>query len=298
MAIKTVDRASNSWLARPKVNLFLHVTARRDDGYHMLESLVSFVDSGDRLDVSAGEFLSLSVDGPFAGALEQGQGNLVLSAALALQDWAREAGHAVAGAELVLEKNLPIASGIGGGSADAAAALNALVSLWGLEISKDELLGIALELGADVPVCVESRSRIMRGIGEVLMDAPRMPPSWMVLANPMREVSTAQVFSALDLTEPSSAIEMPDGLASAAELGAWLGAKTRNDLEAPARAIEPAIDTVLSALDQCDGAHIARMSGSGATCFALFGSEAEANAAKDALQSEYPEWWVEAAALV
>ena len=289
--------SKNSFLARAKVNLFLHVTGRRDDGYHLLESLVSFAETGDRLDVAAGEFLSLGVEGPFAEALVGGGGNLVLDAALALQDWARESGQTVAGAEMVLEKNLPVASGIGGGSADAAAALDALVSLWELDVPQDALLYIALELGADVPVCVAGRSRIMRGIGEVLDPAPQLPPAWLVLANPMRGVSTAQVFSALDLSEASPRLPMPDGFASAEALGRWLTAETRNDLEAPARAIEPAIDTVVAALEQCDGAHIARMSGSGATCFALFSGEAEASAAQTALQIEHPEWWVEASAL-
>ncbi len=284
-------------LARPKVNLFLHVTGRRDDGYHTLESLVSFTENGDRLTVTRGDILSLSIEGSFAAALEQGQGNLVLNAALALQDWAREAGQTVAGAEMVLEKNLPVAAGIGGGSADAAAALNALVALWKLDVPQDALLEIALELGADVSVCVASRSRMMRGIGEVLDDAPQLPPAWLVLVNPMRGVSTAQVFSALDMSEASPALEIPDRFSSAVELGSWLRAETRNDLEAPARAIEPSIDAVLKALDQCDGADIARMSGSGATCFALFGSAAEANAAQSALQIERPEWWIEAAAL-
>jgi len=284
--------------ACPKVNLFLHVTGRRDDGYHTLESLVSFAKMGDRLDARAGGLLSLSVEGPFAAVLEGGEGNLVLNAALALQDWARNAGQTVTGAEMVLEKNLPVASGIGGGSADAAAALNALVSLWSLDISENVLRDLALELGADVPVCLASGSRMMRGIGEVLDDAPSLPPAWLVLANPLREVSTGQVFSALDLTDPSQAVAMPKSFTSAAELGSWLAAETRNDLEPPARAMEPAIDAVINALERREGAHIARMSGSGATCFALFDGAAQANAARDALQAEFPEWWVEAAALV
>jgi len=149
--------------ACPKVNLFLHVTGRRNDGYHTLESLVSFGKNGDQLRAKKGDFLSLSVEGPFASALEGGGGNLVLDAALALQDWALEVGQTVTGAELVLEKNLPVAAGIGGGSADAAATLNALVSLWGLTISDDDLHEIGLGLGADVPVCLGSRSRMMRG---------------------------------------------------------------------------------------------------------------------------------------
>jgi len=287
-----------SLLARSKVNLFLHVTGRRDDGYHLLESLVAFSESGDRLDVSAGDFLSLSVEGPFAATLEAGESNLVLSAALLLQDWARASGQAVSGAALVLEKNLPVASGIGGGSADAAAALNALVSHWRLDISDEALHEIALELGADVPVCLASKSRMMRGIGEVLDEAPSLPPAWLVLANPMREVSTAQVFSALDLVERPHALTLPAEFSSAGELGTWLASETRNDLEAPARALEPAIDSVLGALGRCDGAHIARMSGSGATCFALFETQSKADAARDDLLAEYPEWWVAAAALV
>jgi len=287
-----------SMLARPKVNLFLHVLGRRSDGYHTLESLVSFAESGDRLDASAGDLLSLSVEGPFAETLAAGQSNLVLSAAQSLQDWARRAEHSVAGANLLLEKNLPVAAGIGGGSADAAATLNALASLWKLDIPRDDLHGIALDLGADVPVCLESRTQMMRGIGEVLQAAPALPPAWLVMVNPMRAVSTAQVFAALDLADQPDAVSMPDKFQSAADLGAWLSAETRNDLEAPARVLEPAIDTVLEALSTCDGAHLSRMSGSGATCFGLFDGQSAAEAARDKVHSESPGWWAEATALV
>ena len=192
---------------------------------------------------------------------------------------------------------MPIASGIGGGSADAAAALNALCALWKLPIPRDALEALALSLGADLPVCLDSRTRIMGGIGEVLEDGPALPSAWIVLVNPLREVSTAAVFRALDLSAPPAPLVMPRRFETAAELGAWLRANTRNDLEAPARVLAPEVDTVLRALDACEGARIARMSGSGATCFAVFDDQNAAENAARKLGARDGGWWVQAAAL-
>lgn len=297
MCVKDKAMKTFSALARAKINLFLHVLDRRADGYHTLDSLVAFAETGDRVSAEPSTMLSLSMEGPFAISLDSGGDNLVLRAALALQDWAVAAGQDAPGAALHLDKRLPLASGIGGGSADAAAALEVLRQLWGLSIGTDELARVALSLGADVPVCIESRTRMMRGIGEVLEEAPALPPAWLLLVNPMRQVSTAAVFSALDLSARPAPPAMPDGFATAADLGAWLGAETRNDLEAPARRIAPEIDAVLGALGACDGVRLARMSGSGATCFALFDERAAALAAQDRLQPLHRDWWIEAAAL-
>lgn len=283
--------------ARPKINLFLHVTGRRSDGYHLLESLVCFAKSGDQVSAGAADDLSLRIEGPFAAALAADDGNLVLCAARALQNWARHGGYDAPGAALLLEKRLPIASGIGGGSADAAAALNALTSVWKLPIARADLEKLAVDLGADVPVCLNSETTVMRGIGEILETGPKMPPAWIVLANPMREVSTAAVFSALDPSARPMPATMPSAFDDAASLAAWLAAETRNDLEGPARALVPEIDRVLAALSGAKGAHIARMSGSGATCFALFDGEAGASAAAAHIASAHPDWWIEAAAI-
>ena len=281
--------------AQPKINLFLHVTGRRADGYHLLESLVCFADTGDRITVSPADELSLQIDGPFGDGLESCADNLVLRAANALQTWAHQAGQKAGGGALTLDKYLPIASGIGGGSADAAATFMALSSLWNLQIPEEELAALALSIGADVPVCLESRTRMMRGIGDVLEDGPRLPPTWIVLVNPMREVSTAMVFSALDSSVPSAEPVIPSEFESASALGMWLKTKTRNDLEDPALSQAPEIAKVLQALTDCDGCHIARMSGSGATCFALFGAPDMAEAAAQRLTASHGGWWVQAA---
>lgn len=256
-------------IARAKINLALHVTGRRDDGYHLLDSLVVFADLGDRVRVAPGP-LSLTIDGPFGAALTADDDNLCLRAA-------RLAG---AQAAIHLTKTLPVASGIGGGSADAAAVLRGLAAM-GHPIPP----GVE-RLGADVPVCVASRPVRMRGIGEVLDPVPPIPPLWVVLVNPGVAVSTPTVFKALESHDnpplPPPAWETADSL-----LG-WL-ACCRNDLEPPARRLVPAIDAVLTALRDSSAA-LARMSGSGATCFGLYPTpEAARDAAKALVR---PGWWV------
>jgi 4-diphosphocytidyl-2-C-methyl-D-erythritol kinase len=262
--------------APAKVNLFLHVTARREDGYHLLDSLAVFPAIGDQISAAAGRELSLSISGRFGEVLRAESDNLLLRAAQALRPGA--------GAALHLEKNLPVASGIGGGSADAAAALHVLSELWGVEASLPE---IALALGADVPVCLASRPARMGGIGEVLGPAPRLPRFGMVLVNPGIAVPTPAVFRARQggFTPPAA---LPDEWADAAAMALDL-AQTRNDLQAPAIGLQPVIGTVLDALGRLPGALLARMSGSGATCFAIFASPEEASAAMPAIQR--PGWW-------
>lgn len=312
--------------ALAKVNLYLHVTGQRGDGYHELDSLVVFADVGDRITATQSDDLSLHISGPFAPQLNgELQNNLVLKAARALALHAHLPGHA----QLHLEKNLPIASGIGGGSADAAATLLALTQLWGLELHDDHLhhaahqmashkdtvralatlfkvwqddlsshrlQTLALGLGADVPVCLEGRAVFMGGIGEKLDLAPHLPPVWLVLANPGVALSTPAVFQARegDFSSPARFYETPR---DAAQLAALLSER-RNDLTAPALSLAPVIGEMLALLEAQEGALLARMSGSGATGFTLFSTPQAATLAASRVQSAQPTWWVAAAKMV
>lgn len=263
-------------LAPAKVNLFLHVTGRRADGYHLLDSLAVFAGVGDVLrgEVAAG--LNLEVQGPFAAGLSGEPDNLVLRAARALSG---------RGARLVLEKNLPVASGIGGGSADAAAALRLLCRLW--QLAPPDLPGIALALGADVPVCLVRRPSRMGGVGERLDAAPRLPRCGLVLVNPGVAVATADVFRARrgDWSAPA---ELPRAWPDVAAMASDLR-ELRNDLEPPAIALRPVIGEVIGALAAVPGCRLARMSGSGATCFGLFDDPVLASEA--AMRLRRPRWW-------
>lgn len=274
-----------------KVNLTLQVVGRRPDGYHELESLVVFAGAGDVLRADIAADLSLSIDGPFARDLRSEGDNLVLRAARAL---AERAGIAPAAA-LSLTKNLPVASGIGGGSADAAAALRSLARLWNVSLPADEMAALALTLGADVPVCLRGEAGIMSGIGEVLQPVPALPPLWLLLVNPGVAVSTAAVFKALGgrFSLPIEPRLPPLGLAAFID---WLRRRP-NDLEAPARSLAPAVAEVLAALDGLDDCLLARMSGSGATCFGLFENEDAARVAGESLAVKHPDWWVAPALL-
>ena len=278
--------------APAKINLALHVTGRRDDGYHRLDTLVAFADIGDRLTVSPAETLDLRATGPFASALPAAQDDLVLRAATTLRVDAFGDGVAAPGAALVLHKALPIASGLGGGSADAAAALRALNRLWRLGWPDERLAEIGLRLGADVPMCVASRPLRARGIGERMTNLDVLPDFGLVLVNPGTAVSTPAVFSAL-AGRFSSPLTEPPAFADAACLARYLG-ETANDLEAPALTLAPEIAAVLDALRRTDACLIARMSGSGATCFAVYPDVAAARAGAGAVSSRCPEWWVAA----
>ncbi|HEY4254614.1 MAG TPA: 4-(cytidine 5'-diphospho)-2-C-methyl-D-erythritol kinase [Roseomonas sp.] len=268
--------------APAKLNLFLQVAGRRADGYHLLDSLVVFADIGDALEALPADALGLALDGPEAGALVAEPDNLVLRAARALADAAGLAPRAA----LRLTKHLPVASGIGGGSADAAAALRALARLWGLRLPMDRMRAIGLALGADVPVCLASAPCRMQGVGEVLAAAPALPGFGLVLANPRIGVATPAVFRAL-AGRCSGPAALPDGWADAQAMAADL-AGLANDLEAPAIAICPGIAEVLAALRALPGALLARMSGSGATCFALMPDAASAARAAALLPAG---WW-------
>jgi 4-diphosphocytidyl-2-C-methyl-D-erythritol kinase len=276
--------------APAKINLFLHVHGKRDDGYHYLESLVVFAETGDRLSLSQADDLSLSINGPFAAGLAADENNLVLKAAHALHETAPAAS--ILGATIALEKNLPVASGIGGGSADAAATLRGLNVLWNLQRSEAELCAVAAGVGSDVPACVLSRSVWMRGRGEVLEPVEGgLPPAAMVLVNAGVAVPTEKVFGDLGTfaQRETAALLLPHFTLS--DLVAYLR-KTGNDLAKPAIAAEPAIADTIHALKTQDGCMYAQMSGSGATCFGLFEDEEASSAAAAAITKRHPAWWV------
>jgi len=276
--------------ASAKINLFLHVGAKRADGFHPVQSLAVFTDLGDMLTIEAPPTLSLpivssvylSIDGPFAKGLLGEEDNLVQRAARALD---------TKSACLTLTKNLPVASGIGGGSADAAAALRGLCQLWDLKKDEATLRDIAAGLGSDIPACVLSRPCFMEGRGEILRAAESMPRVPMLLVNPGVPVPTKDVFGAL---KDRSGVEMvlPRGrFADTADLLRFLET-TRNDLEEPARRIQPVIGDVLKAICDLPGALMARMSGSGATCFGIFADDDCAARAANILKNAHPDWWI------
>jgi 4-diphosphocytidyl-2-C-methyl-D-erythritol kinase len=270
-----------------KINLFLHVGDKRSDGFHPLQSLAVFTDFGDRLGAEEADELSLILDGPFAGALAGGD-NLVLKAARAL---AERAGRP-AQAKLALTKNLPVASGIGGGSADAAAALRALASLWRLSLDENVLREIAAALGSDVPVCLASRPAFMEGRGEILTSLKALPRLPLLLVNPGLAVSTNDVFAMLGDRRGVGMKLPPAGFSDLADLLRFLET-TSNDLEAPARVMQPVIDEVLKDLMRLPGTLFARMSGSGATCFALMSDDDGCIRAASILKGRRPGWWVQ-----
>ncbi len=278
--------------APAKINLFLHVGDKRADGYHDLLSLVVFADVGDQLTAKTSDRLSLRTSGPFAAALSGDADNLVLKAARALSAWAAARGVKPSGAEVTLEKNLPIASGLGGGSSDAAAALLMLAQLWALPVGIDELHEIALSLGADVPVCLNARPAFMLGMGDVLKPATGLPQFFLVLVNPGVSVSTAQIFKALGARTGTVEPKTFAG-ATAHDLALWLDHLT-NDLAAPAVEFAPVITRVETAITATEGCLLARMSGSGATCFGIYETHDGATAAAEAIAKAHSDWWVRA----
>lgn len=271
-------------LARAKINLTLHVTGQRADGYHLLDSLVCFANVGDQLEFAPAEQISVQVDGPFAAAVPLGDDNLVLRAAHLLRDQTRTRAS---GAAITLTKNLPAAAGIGGGSADAAATLLGLAEMWDVPLPEHPE-----QLGADVPVCLSPVALRMRGTGEQLSLAPVLPPLWAVLVNPGVPVETPPVFKALEKKDNPPMGDLPLW-EDASSFTAWC-AEQRNDLQAPARHVTPVISDVLTALE---GSLLARMSGSGATCFGLCDSAQSAIALAAQIASDHPEWWVVHASL-
>jgi len=285
---------------RAKVNLSLRVIGRRVDGYHDLESVVAFADCADRLTLAPGPELSLKTMGPLAQACGDASDNLVLKAAMLL---AARVPDLKVGA-FTLDKVLPVAAGIGGGSADAAAALRLLARVNDLTLDDPRLIEVALQTGADVPVCLASRACDMTGVGETLLplNLPKIP---CVLVNPCVPVATKDVFAALGLrngellvgaTDVLRGTDWPEDGSSVEDWVEALAASS-NDLEEPATRIQPVIGEVIAALSATNGAWLVRMSGSGATCFSIYENTADAGRAAEKIRFDHPGWWVHAGIL-
>ena len=292
----SVSRQAVAMAAPAKINLYLHVTGRRADGYHELDSLVMFASVGDALTVTetpGGGRPTLTLDGPFAGVLkdEAPESNLVIRAVNALADHLGRAPEVA----VTLTKGLPVASGIGGGSADAAACLRALATLWSVPLNDPALIGLAAGLGADVPVCLTSCAAYFGGIGERLDAAPLLPACPALLVNPGVAVPTPAVFRAR--TGPFSAAARLDRPPESVQALAAVLAARRNDLTEAAIAVASEIAAVLAALDASRDVLLSRLSGSGATCFALYPDDQAAAFAGAALSAAHPEWWVRACRL-
>lgn len=276
-----------------KVNLFLHVTGKRPDGYHLLDSLVVFAGIGDTVEAAPQQGLSLTIDGPTAPSLDDAEGdNIVLKAARAL---AARCG-VEANAHITLTKRLPVAAGIGGGSADAAATLRALIALWQVSPAADTLHQLALSLGADVPVCLRGVPTRMFGIGERLEAAPALPPAWLVLVNPRIGLSTPAVFKARQGCF-RDALPLTAAPADAAQLAAELRRRD-NDLSAAAQSLVPEITQALDLLNNTRNCLLARMSGSGATCFGLYADQNSTEHAAAQILAHRPAWWCHAAPML
>jgi 4-diphosphocytidyl-2-C-methyl-D-erythritol kinase len=292
------DPARLSTPAPAKINLYLHLTGKLSDGYHLLDSLIAFVGIHDRVLVAPADGLSLTIEGPFGDDLKGTQtDNLVLKVARRLADSA----GIEAGADIRLDKRLPVASGIGGGSADAAAALTGLSELWGVAkggegVGGPDLEKLALDLGADVPVCLFGSAAFIGGIGEEIARSPALPPAWLVLVHPGVALSTPEVFAAHKggFSEPARFDDAPES----AQALAYILAGRGNDLTAAAIGLQPAIGDALKVLETADECLLARMSGSGATCFGLFENAGGAARAAAIMNKNHPQWWVRATPLL
>lgn len=281
--------------APAKINLYLHVTGRLDNGYHTLDSLVAFADIGDQLEIEPAQDFEFQIKGPYSNSFGSKErdasphsANLVVQAAWALA----QATQKIPNIRATLTKNLPIASGIGGGSSDAAAMIWGLLEWWGISSQSHFLPGLMARLGADVPVCLSCKPSRIRGIGDIIDTAPDMAEVALVLVNPAKPCITADIFRLYggSFKEPQS---MPETLADFDTLIAFLGEQD-NDLYDAACGMVPEIGNVINALDGQAGCALARMSGSGATCFGLFKDEETAKAAAATIKEENPDWWVKA----
>tara|TARA_B100001123_G_scaffold261141_1_gene290930 strand:- start:153 stop:1121 length:969 start_codon:yes stop_codon:yes gene_type:complete len=301
--------ALSATLAPAKVNLYLHITGRRDDGYHMVDSLAMFADVGDELALTVadphgdqtngnqtnGNQPGLYIDGPYAEALKAFpvQDNLIIRAVTALSDLAGKPRDDLV---IRLVKNLPLGGGIGGGSADAGAVIRLLCQLWLLDPAGRDVMALAAGLGADLPVCIQSEPRVMFGIGEMLTIPPVLPDLPAVLVNPGIAQPTPIVFKTrAELVQGAydDPVELPEeGFATPADMAEWLVAETANGLTAATRKLTPVVSDVLTRIGIEDGALLSRMSGSGSTCFALFANQASAVAAASRIAAEQPDWWV------
>lgn len=262
-------------LARAKINLCLHVIGQRDDGYHLLDSIVVFANIGDQITVKPSDGFSLKINGPFAHGLSSGDDNLVLQAA-------RVFAKDCKGAAITLTKNLPVASGIGGGSADAGATLRAMARMTGAPLPSDA----GLSLGADVPVCLQSIPCRMEGIGDQITPLKCFPNQWAVLVCPTVKIATPDIFGALKAKENTPIGQMRDQ----EPIGQFLR-RQRNDLEKPSLAAAKEIGDCLDQINR-QGSFLTRMSGSGATCFGLFETRQASEKAAQTLADSNPDWWI------
>lgn len=271
--------------APAKINLFLHIVGKREDGYHLLDSLVAFADYGDVIEVEESDKISVDITGSYNEQLSglPPENNLVWKAAVALQKYLSEP----LGAKIILRKNLPIASGIGGGSADAAATLRALKELWQIDIAEEKLSEIALGLGSDVPVCLYGKPALMRGIGEQITPVVFQENIYVVLINPNIPLNTGEIFNNYDCK--GGVVQKNLDISSIAELVDKNGYK--NDLESAAISKLPIIAEILAGIRSSDDCFLARMSGSGATCFGLYHDEISANKAAKGLKEMFPKSW-------
>jgi len=290
MRVHDVSGATETIEAAPaKINLALHVTGQRADGYHLLETLVAFAEAGDVIRIREADADSFSISGPFGDLLRAGDGgdNLVTRATDLLRDALVSTGQRARPVAIHLEKNLPVASGIGGGSADAAATLRGLLRHWHASIDPQRLASLALTLGADVPMCLESRSLVARGIGEDIEAVTDLPELFLVLANPLKAVSTPEIFRRLQTKNNPPLPERTSG--------SWMDflGQSRNDLQPPAQVLLPEIGEIVELLSQ-EGATPVRMSGSGATCFGIFQSVEAAHKAEMSLRESRPDWYFQA----
>jgi 4-diphosphocytidyl-2-C-methyl-D-erythritol kinase len=279
-------------LAPAKLNLFLHITGRRDDGYHTLQSLMIFVDVGDEMEFAPHDSLFIDTDGPFAGDMPEPHDNLVYKAAQLLAADYRETVRG----RITISKRLPVASGIAGGSSDAATALAGLARLWGLPEERGRLEKIAQKLGADVPACLARKPVWAEGIGEKMTYLPEMPPLHFVLANPMKATPTPEVFRRFR-AKFSPVIQFSGRRKTAPE---WIADMKiyRNDLLDAALEVTPEIRQVLEAIAATPGCHFSRLTGSGATCFGVYDNDTAAMAAVNKIKQAYPRWWVAPAKLL
>jgi 4-diphosphocytidyl-2-C-methyl-D-erythritol kinase len=279
-------------LAPAKINLFLHITGKRPDGYHLLQSVVVFANVGDRLTFSRHDSLFIDVAGRFAGDVCAPRDNLIYKAAQALGENYKIAPTG----QILLEKNLPVASGMGGGSSDAATTLKGLAQLWGLPEEFDRMQKIAGTLGADVPACLMRRPVWMEGVGEKMMRLPDMPDMHMVLVNPAVATPTPEVFRQFR-AKFSPPIQF---IGRRKTMGEWIADLKlyRNDLTEAAIAVSPEIKTALQSIAETQGCQIARLSGSGATCFGIYETPTAAHAAVNKLRQQHPEWWITPAGLL
>jgi 4-diphosphocytidyl-2-C-methyl-D-erythritol kinase len=276
--------------ANAKINLALHILGRRLDGYHELDSIVAFADVADVLTIAPADVVSLNVTGPFADGLPRDEKNSVIAAWRLLDDYSRQRGNPIAPVKFHLEKNLPVAAGLGGGSADAAAALRGLIKYFDLSILSGEISELALQVGADVPVCLIQKSSRMGGIGETIEPVEIDLPKGIVLVNPRVPTLTSKVFETLNLQSGQS---FGAGIVNIHDAQSW-----RNDLTTPAVALVPEVADVIGSLNIQPEIICSRMSGSGATCFGLTENLDQARTAAEAISNKHPGWWVVATKLL